>query len=53
MDDYKYKARLVAEGHMTKTPATITYAGVVSGETVSIALIFRELNYLEVKWMTS
>jgi hypothetical protein len=29
MEDFIFKARLVAGGHMTKVPATITYASVV------------------------
>jgi hypothetical protein len=39
MEDFKRKARLVAGGHKTKAPATITYASVVSRETVGIALM--------------
>ncbi len=34
---------------MTKAPATITYASVVSRETVRLALTFASLNDLEVK----
>jgi hypothetical protein len=33
MEDFQQKARLVAGGHWTKGPATITYASVVSHET--------------------
>jgi hypothetical protein len=43
------KARLVAGGHRTKAPATITYASVVSRETVCIALLMAALDDLEVK----
>jgi hypothetical protein len=39
----------VAGGHLTQAPATITYASVVSGETVRLALTFASLNDLEVK----
>jgi hypothetical protein len=39
----------VAGGHLTKAPATITYASVVSLETVRLALTFASLNDLEVK----
>ena len=39
MEDFRCKARLVAGGHMTKPPATIIHANVVSRETVKIALI--------------
>ncbi len=38
IENFKCKARLVAGGHMTKAPATITYDSVVSPETVHIAL---------------
>ena len=49
MEDFRRKARLVAGGHMTKAPATITYASVVSRETVHIALLMAALNDLNVK----
>ena len=34
MEDFHPKARLVAGGHATKAPATLTYASVMSQETV-------------------
>jgi hypothetical protein len=37
MEDFRRKARLVAGGHMTDTPAAATYASVVSPESVRIA----------------
>jgi hypothetical protein len=43
------EARLVAGGHQTKAPATITYASVVSHETVRLALTIASLNDLNVK----
>ena len=49
MEDFGRKARLVAGGHMTKAPATITYVSVVLRETVRIALMIAALNDLEVK----
>ena len=49
MEDFRCKARLVAGGHMTKAPATITYASAVMRETVRIALIIITLNELEIK----
>jgi hypothetical protein len=49
MEDFKRKARLVAGGHKTEAPATITYASVVSRETVHIALMLAALNDLQVK----
>ena len=48
MEDFRRKARLVAGGHMTKAPTTITYASVVSCETVCIALLMAALNVLNV-----
>ena len=49
MEDFRRKARFVAGGHMTKAPATLTYASVVSRETVRIALTIAALNGLQVK----
>jgi len=49
MEDFRRKARLVTGGHMTGAPATITYASVVSWETVRLALTIAALNDLEVK----
>ena len=48
MEDFWRKARLVAGGHMTEAPATITYASVVGRETVRLALTVAALNDLEV-----
>ncbi len=39
----------MAGGHLTKAPATITYASEVSRETVRLALTFASLNDLEIK----
>jgi hypothetical protein len=49
LDGFKRKARLVAGGHMTETPAVMTFASVVSRETVRLALTIAALNDLEVK----
>jgi hypothetical protein len=49
MEDFRQKARLVTGGHRTKAPATITYASVVSRETVRLALTIASLNDLKVK----
>jgi hypothetical protein len=49
MEDFRRKAQLIAGGHRTKAPATITYASVVSRETVCIALLMAALNDLEFK----
>ncbi len=49
MENFKRKACLVAGGHRTKAPATITYASIVSHKTVCIALMLVALNNLQVK----
>jgi hypothetical protein len=48
-DGFKFKARMVAGGHMVETPPFLTYASVVSRETVRIALTIAALHDLEVK----
>jgi hypothetical protein len=49
VEDLRRKSRLVAGGHMTDAPATITFVSVVSRETVRIALTLAGLNNLQVK----
>ena len=49
MEDFRRKVRFVAGGHMTKAPTAMTYAGVVSRETIRIALTLTALNDREVK----
>ena len=49
MENFRRKARLVAGGHITTAPAAVTYASVVSRETVCISLTLAALNDLEVK----
>ena len=49
LDGFRYKARLVAGGNMTETPAVLTYASVVSRDSVCIALTIATLNDLQVK----
>jgi hypothetical protein len=49
MEDFRRKARFVAGGHTTDTPHTMTYASVVSRESVRIALTLAALNDLDVK----
>ncbi len=49
MEVFRWKARIVAGGHQTKAPATITYDSMVSPETVRLALTIVSLNDLEVK----
>src|SRR6476620_2756814 len=40
---------MVAGGHMTEAPAVMTYASIVSRETVQVALTIAALNGMEVK----
>ena len=49
MNDFSYKSRMVAGGHMTEPPASMTYASVVSRDSVRIALTMAALHDLEVK----
>ena len=49
LDGFWHKAHLVAGGHMTATPAVLTYASVVSRDSVRIALTIAALNDLQVK----
>jgi len=46
--DFTRKARLVAGGHMTDPPQSITYASVVSRESVRLAFLIAALNDLDV-----
>ena len=49
MDSFQWKFRMVAGGYTTDTPATLTYASVVSRESIRIILTMAALNDLEVK----
>ena len=49
INSFRCKSRLVVGVHVTEPPATITYARVVSRETVSIALTLSDLNDMPVK----
>jgi hypothetical protein len=49
MEDFRRKARFVSGGHTTYTPYSMTYASVVSRESVTIALTLAALNDLDVK----
>jgi hypothetical protein len=42
--DFTRKARFVASGHTTETPASTTYSSVVSRDSVRIAFMFAALN---------
>ena len=46
--DFTWKARWVLDGHKTETPDISTYAGVVSKESVRIALTYAALNGIDV-----
>ena len=48
-ENFRRKARLVADGHRTKTPASLTYSSVVSRDSVRICLLLAALNGLQVK----
>ena len=43
----KFKARLVADGHLTKEPNDTVYSGVVSLRNLRLAMLLAELNYLQ------
>jgi len=47
-ENFRRKARLVADGHKTATPASITYSSVVSRDSVRIALTIAALNDLKI-----
>jgi hypothetical protein len=47
-ENFRRKARLVAGGHQTVTPPTLTYSSVVSRDSVRIALTVAALNELDV-----
>jgi hypothetical protein len=48
-DGFRFKSRMVAGGHMVDAPSFLTYASVVSRETVRIALTIAALHDLDVK----
>ena len=47
-ENFRRKARMVAGGHMTSTPSSITYSSVVSRDSVRIAFLYAALNDLKV-----
>ena len=49
MEDFRRKDRLVAVGHVTEPPSTITHASVVSRDKVRVALMLSALNDFTVK----
>ena len=48
-ENFRRKARLVADGHKMDTPASMTYSTVVSRDSVRILLMIAALNDLAVK----
>jgi hypothetical protein len=48
-DGFHFMSRMVAGGHMVDTPCFLTYASVVSRETVRIALTIAVLHDFDVK----
>ena len=46
--DFTRKAKFVAGGHTTETPASITYSSVVSRDSVRLAFLIAGLNDLDV-----
>jgi Reverse transcriptase (RNA-dependent DNA polymerase) len=47
-ENFRRKARLVANGNETETPAALTYSSVVSRDSIRIALLVASLNQLDV-----
>ena len=47
-ENFRRKAQFVARGHTTDASSTLTYASVVSGDSVRIALTIAALNGLEI-----
>ena len=45
-ENFRRKARMVAGGHMTTSPSSLTYSSVVSRDSVRIALTIAALNGL-------
>ena len=48
-ENFRRKARLVADGHKTDTPASVTYSTVVSRDSVRLCLLLAALNDLDVQ----
>ena len=48
-ENFRRKARFVADGHLVETPASVIYSTVVSRDLVIILLLATALNGLEVK----
>lgn len=48
-ENYRRKARFVADGHKLETPASVTYSTVVSRDSVRILLMVAALNGLDIQ----
>ena len=48
-ENFRRKARMVAGGHTTKTPSSVTYSSVVSRDSVQIMLTIAALNNLDLQ----
>ena len=48
-ENFRRKARMVAGGHMTEAPASLTYSSVVARDSVRICLMLAALNGLDVR----
>ena len=48
-ENFRRKARMVAGGHMTESPSSLTYSSVVSRDSVRIALTITALNGLSTR----
>ena len=48
-ENFRRKARMVAGGHTTKTPSSVTYSSVVSRDSVQIMLMIAALNNLDLQ----
>ena len=47
-ENFRRKARLVADGHKTEPPSSVTYSSVVSRDSVRLCLLYAALNELDV-----
>ena len=48
-ENFRRKARLVADGHRTSTPTSVTYSSVVGRDSVRICLLLAALNNLDIQ----
>ena len=48
-ENFRRKARLVADGHKTKIPTSVTYSSVVARDSVRICLLLAALNDLDIQ----